>query len=71
MVAFRYIIKPNFDTSIEARKRDLMVAREVHVEPSTVWGGRRVCGGASAGEAMPVNACGLDIFYKDLYIGPY
>jgi len=33
MVAFRYIIKPNFDSSIEPRKRDLTAAREVHIEP--------------------------------------
>ena len=44
MVAFRYIIKPNFDSSIEPRKRDLTAAREFHSEPSTVQGGRRVRG---------------------------
>jgi hypothetical protein len=33
MAAFRYIIKPNFDSSIEPRKRDLTAAREVHIEP--------------------------------------
>jgi hypothetical protein len=42
MVAFRYIIKPNFDSSIEPRKRDLTAAREFHSEPSTVQGGRRL-----------------------------
>jgi len=41
MVASRYIIKPNFDSSIEPRKRDLTVARKAHIEPSTVQAGRR------------------------------
>jgi len=36
MVAFRHIIKPNFDSSIEPRKRDLTAAREFQSEPSTV-----------------------------------
>jgi hypothetical protein len=39
MVAFRYIIKPNFDSSIEPRKRDLTAARKVHVEPQLCWAG--------------------------------
>jgi hypothetical protein len=42
MVAFRYIIKPNFDSSIEPRKRDLAAARDFQSEPSTVQGGRRL-----------------------------
>jgi hypothetical protein len=54
MVAFR--IKPNFDSSIEPRKRDLTAAREVHIEPPTVQGGRRVCGAVSAGETIPVES---------------
>ena len=33
MVAYRYIIKPNFDSSIEPRKPDLKTAKEVHIEP--------------------------------------
>jgi hypothetical protein len=49
MVAFRYIIKPNFDSSIEPRKRDLTAAREVHIEPSTVQGGRRLRGAIGIG----------------------
>lgn len=49
MVAFRYVIKPNFDTSIEARKRDLTAAREFHSEPSTVQGGRRLRDAVSIG----------------------
>ena len=56
MVAFRYIIKPNFDSSIEPRKRDLRAARAVHIEPPTVQGGRRVRGAVSAGEAIPVES---------------
>ena len=69
MVAFR--IKPNFDSSIEPRKRDLTAAREVHCEPSTVQGGRRVRGAVSADGAILVECVRLDIFYKVLYIGPY
>ena len=49
MGAFRYIIKPNFDSSIEPRKRDLMAAREFHGEPSTVQGGRRLRDAVSIG----------------------
>jgi hypothetical protein len=49
MVAFRYIIEPNFDSSIEPRKRDLMAAREVQIDPSTVQGGRRVPGAVGIG----------------------
>ena len=49
MVAFRYIIKPNFDSSIEPRKRDLKAAREFHSEPSTVQGGRRLRDAVSIG----------------------
>lgn len=49
MVAFRYIIKPNFDSSIEPRKRDLTAAREFHSEPSTVQGGRRLHDAVSIG----------------------
>jgi hypothetical protein len=33
MAAFSSIIKPNFDSSIEPRKRDLTAAREVYIEP--------------------------------------
>ena len=69
MVAFR--IKPNFDSSIEPRKRDLTAAREVHIEPPTVQGGRRVCGAVWQAKRYPLNPCGLDIFYKVLYIEPY
>jgi hypothetical protein len=65
MVAFRYIIKPNFDSSIEPRKRDLTAAREFHSEPSTVQGGRRL---RDAGHILqsPIywTICG----YKDLYM---
>jgi hypothetical protein len=49
MVAFRYIIKPNFDSSIEPRKRDLTAAREFHSEPSSVQGGRRLREAVSIG----------------------
>jgi hypothetical protein len=33
MVGFCYIIKPDFDSSIEPRKRDSTAAREVHIGP--------------------------------------
>ena len=49
MVAFRYIIKSNFASSIEPRKRDLTAAREFHSEPSTVQGGRRLHDAVSIG----------------------
>jgi hypothetical protein len=49
MVAFRSIIKPNFDSSIEPRKRELTAAREFHSEPSTVQGGRRLRDAVSIG----------------------
>jgi hypothetical protein len=43
MAAFHYIIKPNFDSSIEPRKRDPTAASEVHVEPQPCQVGV-VCG---------------------------
>lgn len=49
LIVSRYIIKPNFDSSTEPRKRDLTAAREVHIEPSTVQGGRRVRGAFGIG----------------------
>jgi hypothetical protein len=41
--------QPNFDSSIEPRKRDLTAAREFHSEPSTVQGGRRLRDAVSIG----------------------
>ena len=37
MAAFRYIIKPNFDSSIEPRKRDLTAAREAIALDARGW----------------------------------
>jgi hypothetical protein len=49
MVAFRYIIKPNFGSSMEPRKRDLTAARKFDSEPSTVQRGRRLRDAVSIG----------------------
>lgn len=56
MVAFRYIIKPNFDSSIEPGKRDLTAARGSY-RTSTVQGGRRVRGAIGIGRRSDTREC--------------